>query len=131
MLLDQEGVEIDGPERRDGDTCLHKAVRYVNSLDKSDWKEGEAVVDILIDAGCDPRYAWRRHQSTQNGTNVIDFRIRNKAKLRPFDLVDPRNTELRGLLRKAEFTIMAGNDVVEEEEEEGDNGEAGSASDSE
>lgn len=55
MLLDQEGVEIDGTEKREGDTCLHKAVRYVNGLDKSEWKEGEAIVDILIDAGCDPR----------------------------------------------------------------------------
>jgi hypothetical protein len=56
MLLDQEGVEIDGVEKREGDTCLHKAVRYVNSLTKDEWEEGQAVVDILIDAGCDPRY---------------------------------------------------------------------------
>lgn len=55
MILDQEGVEIDGQERRDGDTCLHKAVRYANSLDKGDWEHGKAVVDILVDAGCDPR----------------------------------------------------------------------------
>lgn len=55
MLLDQEGVEIDGEERRDGDTCLHKAVRFVNGLDRGDWDEAKAVVDILIDAGCDPR----------------------------------------------------------------------------
>jgi hypothetical protein len=56
MLLDQEGVEIDGVEKREGDTCLHKAVRYVNSLTKDEWEEGQAIVDILIDAGCDPRY---------------------------------------------------------------------------
>lgn len=56
MLLDQEGVEIDGTERREGDTCLHKAVRYVNSLSKDEWEEGKAIVEILIDAGCDPRY---------------------------------------------------------------------------
>lgn len=47
-------------------------------------------------------------------------RIRNKTKLRPIDLVDPRNKELRTLLQKAEFTIMAGNDVVEEDDEGGD-----------
>lgn len=64
VLLDQEGVEIDGTERRDGDTCLHKAVRYVNSLSKDEWKEGEAIVDILIDAGCDPRYAHTRRPLT-------------------------------------------------------------------
>lgn len=60
VLLDQEGVEIDIPERREGDTCLHKAVRYVNEVgrhqgggDNDDG--GLAVVEILLDAGCDPR----------------------------------------------------------------------------
>lgn len=52
-ILDQEGVEIDGQERRDGDTCLHKAVRFAN--ESGNKEEGRAVVDILIDAGCDPR----------------------------------------------------------------------------
>ncbi|KAL1297139.1 hypothetical protein AAFC00_004715 [Neodothiora populina] len=108
MLLDQEGVEIDDVEKRDGDTCLHKAVRYVNSLSKDEWKEGEAIVDILVDAGCDPR-------------------IRNKAKLRPIDLVDPRNTELRSYLQKAELTLLATADAVEEDD---DGAGAGSASDS-
>ena len=56
MILDQEGVEIDGKEKRDGDTCLHKAVRYCNDQTKGDWEHGKAVVDILVDAGCDPRY---------------------------------------------------------------------------
>ena len=51
MILDQEGVEIDGKEKRDGDTCLHKAVRYCNE----DWQQGAAAVEILVDAGCDPR----------------------------------------------------------------------------
>jgi hypothetical protein len=55
MILDQEMVEIDGPEKRDGDTALHVAVRYCNGLDKADWEHGRAVVDILVDAGCDPR----------------------------------------------------------------------------
>ncbi|KAH0125923.1 hypothetical protein KCU67_g17533, partial [Aureobasidium melanogenum] len=81
---------------------------YVNSLTKDEWEEGQAIVDILIDAGCDPR-------------------IRNKAKLRPVDLTDPRNTELRSLLQKAEFTMLAGDDVVQEDD---DDAVAGSASDS-
>lgn len=55
MILDQEMVEIDGPEKRDGDTCLHVAVRYCNGLEKGEWEHGRAVVDILVDAGCDPR----------------------------------------------------------------------------
>ena len=57
------------------------------------------------------------------------YRIRNKAKLNPFELVDPRNTELRSILKKAEFALMAGNDVVDNEEDE--QGYTGSASDSE
>lgn len=55
QILDQEGVEIDGQEKREGDTCLHKAVRYVDGLGRGRWEEGKVVVDILLDAGCDPR----------------------------------------------------------------------------
>lgn len=62
------------------------------------------------------------------GTDTVAGRIRNKAKLRPIDLVDPRNTELRSLLQKAEFTMLAGDDVVVEDE---DQRPTGSASDSE
>ena len=54
-------------------------------------------------------------------------RIRNKAKLKPFELVDPRNTELRSILQKAEFAMMAGDDVVDNGKDEGP---TGSASDS-
>jgi len=42
------------------------------------------------------------------------YRSRNKAKLRPVDLSDPRNTELKQMLQKAEFTFLAGDDVVDE-----------------
>ncbi|OAL52919.1 ankyrin repeat domain-containing protein [Pyrenochaeta sp. DS3sAY3a] len=108
ILLDQEGLEIDEIDRMEQDTPLHKAVRYVNSLDKSEWAPvGHPIVDILIDAGCDPR-------------------IRNKAKLKPVELVDPRNTELRSILQKGEFSMQAGGDVVEDD----DDGPTGSASDS-
>lgn len=110
LLLDQEGLEIDELDRMERDTPLHKAVRYVNELDKKEWDQGLPVVEILLDAGCDPR-------------------IRNKAKLRPVDLVDPRNTELRALLQKAEYGMMVGNDVVAEDDE--DDEDADSPSDEE
>ena len=55
VILDQEGVEIDGKEKRDGDTCLHKAVRYCNDQARGDLEHGKPVVEILLDAGCDPR----------------------------------------------------------------------------
>jgi hypothetical protein len=108
ILLDQEGLEIDDVDRMEQDTPLHKAVRYVNSLDKSEWVDhGHPIVEILLDAGCDPR-------------------IRNKAKLKPIELTDPRNEELKSILRKGEFAMQAGGDVVEED----DDGPTGSGSDS-
>lgn len=61
MLLDQEGLEVDPLDRMEKDTPLHKAVRWVNELDRRQREElGEervkGVVEILVDAGCDPRY---------------------------------------------------------------------------
>ena len=108
ILLDQEGLEIELTDRIEGDLPLHKAVRYVNALSKPEWPAGAPIVEILLDAGCDPR-------------------IRNKAKLKPVELVDPRNTELREILRKGEVALMmaGAGDVVEDDE-----GPAGSASDS-
>jgi hypothetical protein len=58
---------------------------------------------------------------------IQHLRIRNKAKLKPIELADPRNEKLRDMLRKAEFSFMAGDDVVVEDE---DDGPTGSASDS-
>jgi len=109
ILLDQEGVEVDPIDRLEQDTPLHKAVRYVNGLNKEDWEAGLALVELLLDAGSDSR-------------------IRNKAKLTPKDLVDPRNTELRMTLQRAEFTMMAGDDLVVDDEE--DDGVTGSGSES-
>jgi len=104
LLLDQEGLEIDGQEKRDGDTALHKAIRFVNGLDRDEWEGiGTPVVEILLDAGCDTK-------------------TRNKAKLKAFDLVDPRNEALRGVLRKAEMMEMAKGDIVDEDEDEGGDG---------
>ena len=57
-------------------------------------------------------------------------RIQNKAKLKPFELVDPRNTGLRSILQNAEYAVDAGADVVDRDAED-DEGPTGSASDSE
>lgn len=55
-------------------------------------------------------------------TDVVLFggRIRNNAKLKPIDLVDPRNGDLRSDLQKAELTLQMSKDLVDEEEEEVD-----------
>jgi ankyrin repeat protein len=111
VILDQEGVEIDQPEKREGDTCLHSAVRYVNALKPNEWEgEGKALVEILVDAGCDPR-------------------ARNKARLRPADLLDPRNQVIKNVLQKAELQFMAGGDVVVEDDDDNRPNGPGSESD--
>jgi hypothetical protein len=66
--------------------------------------------------------------SMETTNNSEMNRIRNKAKLKAVELVDPRNTELRSILQRAEYAITAGDDVVEEDDDEGP---TGSASDSE
>jgi len=103
MLLDQEGLEIDEPDRMEQDTVLHKAVRFTNTLDPKEWEAGHQIVDILIDAGCDPR-------------------IRNKAKLKPLELIDPRNKDLRSVFQRAEYSMVVGDDVVQEDDDEGGSG---------
>lgn len=55
MLLDQEGLEVDPLDRLEGDTPLHKAVRFINGLPKPDWADGKAMAELLLDAGADPR----------------------------------------------------------------------------
>ncbi|KAL8833912.1 MAG: hypothetical protein Q9170_004016 [Blastenia crenularia] len=109
-LLDQEDLEVDPLDRLERDTPLHKAVRFINSLSPSERDSGHPVAELLIDAGADPR-------------------IRNKARLKPVELVDPRNTELRDMLQRAEYSMTVGDDVVVRDGDE--DGPTGSASDSE
>ena len=113
ILLDQEGVETDPRTRRDERTPLHCAVEYCNGLDKEEWQEGgagRAVVDILVDAGCDPR-------------------IRDKHKQRPVDICDPRNEEVRGMLRRSEMALQEGEALADVDGDE--EGGSGPPSDSE
>lgn len=111
ILLDQELVETDPLTRRDQRTPLHLAVVHVNEeMGPEVWDKAGALahVEILLDAGC-------------------DLRIRDKAKLRPVDVVDPRCEVLRQLLRRAEMQATAGGDIVADEDEGG----SGPPSDSE
>lgn len=50
-LLDQEGLEVDPINRMEKETPLHKAVLYANK----EKEHGLDVVEMLIDAGADPR----------------------------------------------------------------------------
>lgn len=115
MLLDQEGFECDPISRMEGDTPLHSAIRYINSLDLTPEVSEFAsqLVSMMTEAGNDPR-------------------IKNKAKLTPYQLTDPRNTALRQQLMDAVDIMQNQGDYIvdEEEEEELDDDYAGSASDS-
>ena len=113
ILLDQEGVETEPRTKRDERTPLHSAVEFCNTLDKEDWEEGrigKAVVDILLDAGCDPR-------------------LRDKHKQKAVDICDPRNESCRGALRRGEMALQEGEALVHEDED--DEGGSGPPSDDE
>jgi hypothetical protein len=68
----------------------------------------------------------------RNKTNstVDTHRIRNKAKLKPLDLVDPRNTSLRNIMQESEYVLQNQGDFIDADAEE-DEGPTGSNSDSE
>lgn len=58
VLLDQEGLEVDPVDRMEGDTPLHSAVRWINGVSRGPeggWAGAGAVVELLVDAGADPR----------------------------------------------------------------------------
>jgi hypothetical protein len=120
MLLDQEGFECDPLTRVEGDTPLHSAIRYINSLPMTPETSefSSQLISMMTEAGNDPR-------------------IKNKAKLTPCQLTDPRNVKLKRQLEDAvdimqnqgDF-IVADGEGVDGEEEEFDDDYAGSASDS-
>ena len=121
MLLDQEGFECDPISRREGDTPLHSAVRFINDLLPSDsnLESATSLLSMMLEAGSSPR-------------------TKNKANLTPAMLVDPKYPTIRQLLQDAiDFPQHSESDFVdarelnglEEEEDLGDD-YAGSASDS-
>jgi uncharacterized protein len=119
ILLDQEGFECDPINRLERDTPLHSAIRYINSQTTSFPPNPRVsefahdLISMMIEAGSDPR-------------------IRNKANLTPYQLVDPRNAELRQQLQDALDVMQSQGDYVVDDEEEGvdEEGDVGSASDS-
>jgi uncharacterized protein len=116
MLLDQEGFECDPINRMEGDTPLHSAIRYINSLTPSSEVSefSSQLISMMTEAGNDPR-------------------IKNKAKLTPYQLTDPNNEKLRQQLMDAVDIMQNQGDFITadgEEEEELDDDYAGSGSDS-
>ncbi|KAI1087668.1 hypothetical protein F5B19DRAFT_59707 [Rostrohypoxylon terebratum] len=94
LLLDQPNFECDPISRIEGDTPLHSAIRWINSEPPQQRDFGNALVTMMLEAG--------------SGT-----RVRNKAKLTPLQLVDPRNPALRDLIQKHEYAELNAGDFVD------------------
>lgn len=104
-LFDIQYFECDPVTRVDQDTPLHTAVRFANEKDA---ELGLAMIEMMCEAGCDPR-------------------VRNKHGQKPADLVYAEHQEIKKALQKAEYILTESVQQESEGEEEG----AGSASDSE
>jgi hypothetical protein len=93
MLLDQPNFECDPLTRADGDTPLHSVIRWINSEPPAQREFGNALVEMMLEAGSSTR-------------------VRNKARLTPYQLVDPSNAGLRDLIQKHEYTALNAGDFV-------------------
>lgn len=93
LLLDQPDFECDPVNRADGDTPLHSAIRWINSEPPAQREFGNALVEMMLEAGSNPR-------------------VKNKAKLTAYQLVDPTNKGLRELISKHEYSSLNQGDFV-------------------
>ncbi|RSL73241.1 hypothetical protein CEP54_000560 [Fusarium duplospermum] len=93
LLLDQPDFECDPLTRLEGDTPLHTAIRWINSEPPAQRPFGNALVEMMLEAGSNPR-------------------VKNKARLTPYQLVDPTNKELRELIQKHEYTNQNAGDFI-------------------
>jgi hypothetical protein len=101
-LFDIQYFECDPLTRVDQETPLHLAVRFANEKDAN---LGLEMIEMMCEAGCDPR-------------------VRNKHGQKPADLVYGDRKDIKLALQKAEYILTEG--------VQGDADDAeGSASDSE
>jgi hypothetical protein len=96
-LLDQPNFECDPVNRVEGDTPLHSAIRWINSEPPAQREFGDALVDMMLEAGSSPR-------------------VKNKGGLTPLQLVDPGNEGLKEVIRKHEYASLMAGDVVRQED---------------
>ncbi|KAF4332122.1 ankyrin repeat [Fusarium beomiforme] len=92
-LLDQPEFECDPINRAEGDTPLHSAIRWINSEPPAQRPFGNALVEMMLEAGSSTR-------------------VKNKARLTPYQLVDPTNTELREIIQKHEYANQNAGDFI-------------------
>ncbi|KAM0820159.1 hypothetical protein AB5N19_05978 [Seiridium cardinale] len=100
LLLDQPNFECDPVNRTEGDTPLHSAIRWINSEPPAQREFGNALVEMMLEAGSNPR-------------------VKNKAKLTAYQLVDPTNKGLRELIQKHEYASLNQGDFVDAGEVKG------------
>ncbi|CZR51498.1 related to Drosophila ANK protein [Phialocephala subalpina] len=118
-LLDHPGFECDPISRIEGDTPLHSAIRYINTMfsespsNQDIQNFASELISMMIEAGSDPK-------------------LKNKANLTPYQLVDPRNEKLRQQIQDAIDVETMRGDYIEtrDEYDEVVDGDVGSASDS-
>lgn len=96
-LLDMPDFECDPVNRVEGDTPLHSAVRWINSEPEAQREFGNALVEMMLEAGSNPR-------------------VKNKGGLTPLQLVDPRNEGLKEVIRKHEYASLNQGDFVDASE---------------
>ena len=84
-LFDIQYFECDPLTRLDQDTPLHSAVRYANEKDA---EIGTEMVQMMCEAGCDPR-------------------VRNKAGQKPAELAY-NNQDIKAALQQAEYILAEG-----------------------
>lgn len=94
FLLDQDNFECDPTNRVEGDTPLHTAVRWINSEPEAQREFGNALVEMMLEAGSSPR-------------------VKNKGGLTAYQLVDPRNAGLRDLIQKHEYAALNKGDFIQ------------------
>jgi hypothetical protein len=85
-LFDIEYFECDPLTRTDKETPLHLAVRYANEKNS---ELGRHMVEMMCDAGCDPR-------------------IKNKHGQKPIEIVYGDFTDIKLTLRNAEYIFTEG-----------------------
>jgi hypothetical protein len=93
-LLDMPDFECDPVNRTEGDTPLHSAVRWINSEPEAQREFGNALVEMMLEAGSNPR-------------------VKNKGGLTPVQLVDPRNEGLKEVIRRHEYASLNQGDFVD------------------
>ncbi|KAB8223515.1 hypothetical protein BDV33DRAFT_167107 [Aspergillus novoparasiticus] len=87
-LFDIQYFECDPLTRLDKDTPLHTAVQYANENGKEHPELAKEMIDMMCEAGCDPR-------------------VRNKHGQKPVDLVYD-NPEIKKILQKTEYILAEG-----------------------